>query len=153
MIFLIEFSREPKSDQPGATWIHGSNKARTDARASEVAVVLAGYVRALGYGARGHVSGNTLLNLEALAQRAGIARSENGLLKMPFLKCGFALAAISTDLPLEIDLPIAPKASLDWPDSDAYMGKHGTRPGWAESETELRPLHLGRYPMETLKRV
>ena len=42
LIFLIEFSREPQSDQPGATWIHGSNKARTDARASEVAVVLAG---------------------------------------------------------------------------------------------------------------
>ena len=153
LIFLIEFSREPQSDQPGATWIHGSNKARTDARASEVAVVLAGYVRALGYSARGHVAGNTLLNLEFLAQRAGIARSENGLLKMPFLNCGFALAAISTDLPLEIDLPIAPNASLGWPDSDAYMGKHGTRPGWAESEAELRPLHWGRYPMETLKRV
>ena len=62
LIFLIEFSREPKSDEPGASWIHGSNKARTDARASEVAVVLAGYVRALGYSARGPVAGNTLLN-------------------------------------------------------------------------------------------
>jgi ferredoxin len=153
LIFLIEFSREPKPDEPGASWIHGSNKARTDARASEVAVVLAGYVRALGYSARGHVAGNTLLNLEALSQRAGIARCENGLLKMPFLNCGFALAAVSTDLPLEIDLPIAFNASLDWPDSNAYMGKHGTRPGWAQSEAELRPLHLGRYPMETLKRV
>ena len=153
LIFLIEFSREPKSDEPGASWIHGSNKARTDARASEVAVVLAGYVRALGYSARGHVAGNTHLNLEALSQRAGIARSENGLLKMPFLNCGFALAAVSTNLPLEIDLPIASNASLDWPDSNAYMGKHGTRPGWAQSEAELRPLHLGRYPMEILKRV
>ena len=153
LIILVEFSREPKSGDPGANWLHGSNRARTDARATEVAVVLAGYVRALGYSARGHVTGNTLLNLEALAQRAGIARSENGLLKMPFLKSGFVLAAISTDLPLEIDLPIAADASLDWPDSDAYMGKHGTRPGWEESEAQLRPLHLGRYPMETLKRV
>ncbi len=153
LIFLIEFSREPRSDESGASWIHGSNKARTDARATEVAVVLAGYVRALGYSARGHVAGNTLLNLEVLSQRAGIARSENGSLKMPFLNCGFALAAVSTDLPLEIDLPIAPNASIDWPDSNAYMGKSGTRPGWAQSESELRPFHLGRYPMETLKRV
>ena len=153
LIILVEFSREPKSGEPGANWLHGSNKARTDARATEVAVVLAGYIRALGYSARGHVAGNTLLNLEALAQRAGIVRAKNGLLKMPFLKSGFALAAISTDLPLEIDLPIAPDASLDWPDSDAYMGKHGTRPGWEEVEAQLRPLHLGRYPMETLKRV
>lgn len=153
LMILVEFSRDPKSGEPGAQWLHGSNKARTDARATEVAVVLAGYIRALGYSARGHVAGNTLLNLEALAQRAGIARSENGILKMPFLKSGFALAAISTNLPLEIDLPIASNASLDWPDSDAYMGKHGTRPGWAESEAQLRPLHLGRYPMETLTRV
>jgi len=153
LMILVEFSREPKSAEPGANWLHGSNKARTDARATEVAVVLAGYIRALGYSARGHVAGNTLLNLEALAQRAGIVQAENGLLKMPFLKSGFALAAISTDLPLEIDLPIAADASLDWPDSDAYMGKHGTRPGWEESEAQLRPLHLGRYPMETLKRV
>ena len=153
LMILVEFSREPKSAEPGANWLHGSNKARTDARATEVAVVLAGYIRALGYSARGHVSGNTLLNIEALAQRAGIVRAERGFLKMPFLKSGFALAAISTDLPLEIDLPIAADASLDWPDSDAYMGKHGTRPGWEESEAQLRPLHLGRYPMETLKRV
>lgn len=153
LIILVEFSRDPKSEEPGAKWLHGSNKARTDARATEVAVVLAGYVRALGYSARGHVAGNTLLNLEILAQRAGLVRAENGFLKMPFLKTGFALAAISTDLPLEIDLPIASDASLDWPDSDAYMGRHGTRPGWEESEALLRPLHLGRYPMETLKRV
>ena len=153
LIILVEFSREPKSEEPGASWLHGTNKARTEARATEVAVVLAGYVRALGYSARGHVPSNTLLNLEALAQRAGIARSENGVLKMPFLKSGFALAAISTDLSLEIDLPIASNVSLDWPDSDAYMGKYGTRPGWEESEAQLRPLHLGRYPMETLKRV
>ena len=153
LIFLVEFSREPKSDESGADWIHGSNKTRTDARATEVAVVLAGYVRAMGYNARGHVTGNTYLNLEALAQRAGIARSENGVLKMPFLQRGFAIAAVSTDLPLEIDLPIATHASLDWPDSDTYMGKLGTRPGWAESEAELRPLHLGCYPMESLKRV
>jgi ferredoxin len=153
LIFLVEFSREPKSNEPGAAWIHGSNKARTDARATEVAVVLAGYIRAMGYSARGHVTGNTQINLETLAQRAGIARCENGVLKMPFLQRGFAIAAVSTDLPLELDLPIATHASLDWPDSDAYMGKMGTRPGWAESESELRPLHLGRYSMESLKRV
>ena len=153
LIFIVEFGREPKPDQPGAAWIHGSNKARTNARASEVAVVLAGYVRALGYSARGHVAGNSHLNLEMLAQRAGIAISENGVLKIPFLKCGFAIAAISTDLKLETDLPIAPNSTIDWPDSDAYMGKHGTRPGWSESEAATRPLHLGRYPMETLKRM
>ncbi len=153
LIFLVEFSREPKSSEPGAAWIHGSNKARTDARATEVAVVLAGYIRAMGYSARGHVTGNAHFNLETLAQRAGIARCENGVLQMPFLHRGFAIAAVTTDLPLAVDLPIATHAALDWPDADAYMGKMGTRPGWEESESELRPMHWGRYPMESLKRV
>jgi len=153
LIFLVEFSREPQPYEPGAAWIHGSNKARTDARTTEVAVVLAGYIRAMGYSARGHVTGNTHFNLETLAQRAGIARCENGVLKMPFLHRGFAIAAVTTDLPLAVDLPIAAHAALGWPDSDAYMGKMGTRPGWEESESELRPMHLGRYPMESLKRV
>ena len=33
------------------------------------------------------------------------------------------------------------------------MGKPGTRPGWTEAEEEKRPLHLGRYPMEKIRRV
>jgi ferredoxin len=33
------------------------------------------------------------------------------------------------------------------------MGKSGTRPGWREAEEATRPLHLGRHPMETIRRV
>ncbi len=153
LVYAVEFGREPKPGEPGATWIHGCNQARTDARAAEVAVVLAGYVRTLGFAARGHVAGATQVALETLAQRAGVARAENGVLALPFTRRGFALGAVTLEMGLAADLPIAANASLDWPNADAYMGKAGTRPGWEDAEAALRPLHLGRYPMETIKRV
>ena len=158
-VFLVEFGREPAPGEPGAGWIRGTNAARTDLRCAEVAVVLAGYLRALGYRARAHLQDDTLLDLARIAQKAGIARapagpeSAPGTLAAPFLKRGFRIAAVSTDLALAPDLPIAPDAPLDHADEASYLGKAGTRPGWHEDEEALRPLHLGRHPMERVRRV
>ena len=66
-VFLIEFGREPKPGEPGEAWILGTNVARTDLRCAELAVVLSGYLRTLGWGARGHVAGDTSISLERLA--------------------------------------------------------------------------------------
>jgi reductive dehalogenase len=165
LVFLIEFSREAHADEPGARWLQGCNAARTDLRCAEVAAVLAGYVRALGWQATGHVaSDNRLaadppdsapagLDLSVLAQRAGIAAVRNGRLQMPFTGQAFSVGAITTDYPLAPDLPIDPAAPLHWPDSAAYLGEGGTRPGFATAEAARRPLHLGRYPMERIPRV
>jgi ferredoxin len=152
-VFLIEFGREPKSGEPGDTWIRGSNAARTDLRCAEVAVVLAGYLRSLGWQARGHVIADTLVSLERLAQRAGVAKDSNGALEAPFIGRGFRVGAVTTDFEMAADAPIAPGASLAWPSADAYVGKMGTRAGWTEAEEDRRPLHLGRYEMERIKRV
>ena len=152
-VFLIEFGREPKAGEPGAEWIRGTNVARTDLRCTEVAVVIAGYVRALGWSARGHAAGDTQVDIEQLAQRAGVVMAVNGVLAMPFSKRGFRLGVVTTDYALEVDLPIAPDASLDWPDETAYMGAAGTRPGFEDAELSQRPVHMGRYPMELIKRV
>ncbi|MFM9884697.1 MAG: Fe-S protein [Burkholderiales bacterium] len=149
-VFLVEFGREPKPGEPGADWILGTNAARTDVRCAEVAVVLAGYLRALGWPARGHVAGETLVSIEHLAQRAGVAKDVNGTLKAPLLQRGFRLGVVTTSYEMVADLPLA---SLEWPSADAYMGKPGTRPGWTEAEEAKRPLHLGRFAMEKIKRV
>jgi len=140
--------------EPGADWLRGTNAARTDLRCAELAVVLAGYIRALGWPARGHVHGSTQVDLAALAQRAGVAVAQaGGVLAMPFLRRGFRIAVVTTSYPLATDLPIAPGASLDWPDADAYLGVGGTRPGFEDAELARRPLHLGRHPMERIRRV
>jgi len=149
-VFLVEFGREPKPGEPGADWIRGTNAARTDVRCAEVAVVLAGYLRTLGWAARGHIVGETLISIERLAQRAGVAKEVNGTLKAPLMQRGFRLGVVTTDFEMAADLPLA---SLDWPSADAYLGKPGTRPGWSEAEEAKRPLHMGRYEMERIKRV
>jgi hypothetical protein len=133
--FLVEFGREPKAGEPGAEWIRGTNAARTDVRCAEVAVVLAGYLRTLGWSARGHIAGETLLSIERLAQRAGVAKSINGELKAPFMQRGFRLGVVTTDFEMACDLPLA---SLDWPSADAYLGKLGTRPGRAGPRPQRR---------------
>jgi ferredoxin len=72
---------------------------------------------------------------------------------MPYSRRGFRIGVVTTDYPMACDLPIAEEASLDWPDADAYMGVGGTRPGFEDAEASLRPVHLGRYPMERIRRV
>jgi ferredoxin len=149
-VFLIEFGRETRKSEAGDEWIRGANAERTDLRCAEVAVVMAGYIRALGWHARGHVAGDTQVSIERLAQRAGVAMAVNGVLKAPFLGGGFRLGVVTTDYEMEPDLPLA---SLDWPGIDAYMGTGGTRPGWTQAEQNKRPSHLGRYEMERIQRV
>lgn len=159
-VFVVEFSREPQPGEPGAEWIRGSNAARTDLRCSEVAAVIAGYIRALGWSARGHVGapaeraeeGRAQLDLAVLAQRAGVAKAAGGTLAMPFSTRGFRIGVVTTDYPLAVDLPIAAVASLAWPDAAAYMGVAGTRPGFEDEEQARRPVHLGRYAMERIRR-
>jgi ferredoxin len=149
-VFLVEFGREPKPGEPGADWIRGTNALRTDVRCAEVAVVLAGYLRVLGWQARGHVAGASLVSIERLAQRAGVAKDVHGVLKAPLLEKGFRLGVVTTTYEMAPDLPLA---SLEWPSTEAYMGKPGTRPGWTQAEEAKRPLHMGRYPMERIRRV
>lgn len=153
LVLLIECSRDPAPGEPGADWTRGTAAARTDMRGAEIAAVVAGYVRALGWSARGHVHDSTQVDLAALAQRAGVAKAVNGVLAMPFLRSGFRIAVVTTDLALACDQAIAPDASLDWPDADAYLGVGGTRPGFEDAELARRPVHLGRWPMERIRRV
>lgn len=163
VVLLVEFSREPQPGEPGADWIRGTNAARADLRCAEIAVVIAGYIRALGWSARGHLApsvdapdvvvAQARLDLPALAQRAGVAKAVDGVLAMPFSTRGFRIAVVTTDYPLAVDLPIAAHASLAWPDAATYMGAPGTRPGFEDAELARRPVHLGRYPMERLRRV
>ena len=152
LVFLIEFGREPAPGEPGAQWILGSNADWTDLRCAELAVVLAGYIRALGWSATGQVDEGAV-NIEVLAQRAGLVLARDGILRAPMIERGFRLGVVTTDFPMAVDWPLSEANELGWPNEDAWQGRMGTRPGWTESRLAGRPLHMGRYPMETIKRV
>ncbi len=156
-VFLIEFGREPKPDEPGAEWIRGTNVARTDVRCAELAVILSGYLRWMGFNARGHAVGAREVKLEALAVRAGVVRArEDGTLEAPYLARGFRLGVVTTDCALAADAPLDPHAPFLPADPDQLAairdGVRGSRPLWWDDKLAERPLHLGRYPMETIPR-
>ncbi len=155
LVFVVEFGPEPAPGEPGWSWIAGSNAAWTDLRCAETAVVLAGYLRALGYAARGHVAGDPDLMIERLAQRAGVARAdaEGGQLRAPMVRRGFRIGVVTTDYAMACDLALAADAARDFPDDAARDGVGGTRPSWWDEELASRALHLGRYPMESIRRV
>ena len=113
-VFLVEFGRETKPGEAGDAWIRGSNAAKTDLRCAEVAVVMSGYIRALGWRARGHVAGDALVSIERLAQRAGLAKAVDGVLRAPFLGRGFRLGVVTTDYAFEPDLPLEVDKPIDF---------------------------------------
>jgi reductive dehalogenase len=154
LVFLIEFGREPEAGEPGDLWIRGTNIARTDVRCAELAAILAGYIRSMGYSASGHFADTGALDLARLAVRAGIVRIDaDGALAAPFLRRGFRIGVVSTEYALAADTPLQPGAVLDPADANTYMGVGGTQPGWHYDEESRRPMHMGSYPMETIKRV
>ncbi len=152
-VFLIEFGREPEPGEPGAAWIRGTNTARTDLRAAELAVILSGYLRWMGFAAEGHASGTSGIDIPGLAIRAGVARrGKDGLLEAPFLTRGFRLGVVTTDYAIARDMPLEQAGPLVPDDPDIREGRMGTRPLWWDAEQARRALHMGRYPMEKIPR-
>ena len=160
LVFLVEFGREPLPGDPGEAWIRGSQVARGDLRAAEVAVVMAGYLRNMGYRARGHVTGSTLVDIGRLAVAAGLARVADGALVNPYLGRRFRAAAVTTDFVIAADAPLGPATLANrWRSHGPawWLGAGGTRAGWRRLNGGLdhprRPLHLGPAPMEKIRRV
>ena len=54
LVFLTEYIREPDVHEPGADWILGTQDHRACVRSAENAVVIANYIRLLGFDARAH---------------------------------------------------------------------------------------------------
>lgn len=157
IVTLIAHSREVRGAQPGDEWIDGTRQVNADLRAAELAVLTAGYVRRLGFDATAHTPSAGDVDLEAVALQCGLIESRRGELAAPFLKGGFALSVVTTDMELEPDAPLARRGviaalrstrSLRW-----YVGRGGTRAGLGRLNGDHRPLHKGRYPMERIKRV
>ena len=112
IVFLQELPRRPEPGDPGDAWLAGTEIAAADVRLTEVAAVISGYLRAMGFDATGHTALNGSVDLARLAVRAGIVRAEQGQLRAPFLKRGFRIAAVTTAMTLEPDLPPVEQARL-----------------------------------------
>lgn len=154
IVFLYEHHRDPDPGEPGSDWIMGAQDHRACLRATETATVIANYIRLLGYEARAHTPTCSDLDLNRLAVSAGLVTVENGALEAPWLGRRFGLAAVSTDMDLAHDAPLAPLseqgAALTGPGWRLGMGH--AKPALNRDPYARRRYVDGAHPFERLKR-
>ena len=157
VVTLVAHSRTVGRDQPGDDWIDGTRQVNADLRAAELAVLIAGYIRRIGFDAVAHTPTISDVDIEKVALQCGLIEAAGGELRAPFIKTGFSLSVVSTDMEITPDAPLARRGlaaklrsthSLGW-----LLGRGGTRAGLGRLNGDHRPLHMGRYPMERIKRV
>ena len=153
IVILVEHGRDPEAENLASSWVEGDEGRGAALRAAEIAIVIAGYIRNLGWHARAHMVTHTDIDLEAAAVAAGMAEWQDGGVIAPFVQGRFSLAVVATEYDLEHDLPLADGAvrgarGLRW-----WFGVGGTKPGHERAAEARRPTHLGKYPMENVKRV
>jgi ferredoxin len=152
-VVIVECQRMPEPDNLAREWVEPALRAVADMRAAEIAICIAGHIRAMGFAAQAHFAGVSALDTERLAVLAGIAvRGADGRLLNPFVEPGFAVAAVSTDYPLETDRPLHAN-SLRAKGLGYWWGVNGAQSGRERNRRDKRATHLSRYPMEQVKRV
>ena len=157
VVTLIAHSRKLPGSHPGDEWIDGTRQVNADLRASELAVITASFIRNLGFDAAAHTPTSSDVDIDRLGLQAGLVETRRGTLRAPFLRTGFALSVVTTELEIAPDAPLARRGlggdlrstrGLAW-----ILGWGGTRAGFRRLNGDHRPLHLGRYPMERIRRV
>lgn len=157
VVTLVAFSRKHGKSQPGDEWIDGSRQANADLRAAELATITASYLRNLGFGSTAHTTSTSDVDLGRVALQAGVVEIAGGELRAPYLGTGFGLSVVTTDAPVAPDAPLAKRGIVDRLRSTDglgwLLGRGGTRARLGRLNGDHRPLHMGRYPMEKIKRV
>ncbi|MEH6646902.1 reductive dehalogenase [Sulfitobacter sp.] len=155
IVFLYENPRAPEEGEAGTGWIHQAQGHRAGLLAAETAVVVAEYIRLLGYDARAHTGADADVDLNQLAVAAGLATLEDGVLSHPYIGTRFGLAAITTTFEVQPDLPQKPMAQQP---SSAFGVKWRFGGAYARNASNAVPFAKrrfvdGAHPFETLKRV
>lgn len=156
LVLLFDFPRDPHAGEPGCEWIAGAQAHRACLRASEAAVILASYIRLLGFDARAHTGTSSDVDLNKLAVAAGLASVENGQLLNPYVGNRFGIAVVTTTFAVATDKPLV--AAKDQPKSRTHGLAWKLGKGTVKSASNLDPFAKRRFvdgphPFETLKRV
>ncbi len=156
IVFLYEYPRDPDPAEPGGEWIADAQAHRACLRAAETAVVIANYIRLLGFDAKAHTGSSSDVDLYRLAIAAGLATVEQGRLVNPYVGDRFGLAAITTTFELAADQPMA--ALERQPRNKTHglawkLGKGFAKNAYNREAFSRRRFVDGAYPFEKLQRV
>ncbi|MEM9638492.1 MAG: NAD-binding oxidoreductase, partial [Pseudomonadota bacterium] len=156
VVFLYDYSRDPKPGEPGYDWIADAHPQRASLRAAETAIIIAGYLRVLGYDAKAHTTTSSDVDLNKLVVGAGLASVEAGRVANPFVGERFQVAAVTTDFAMTPDQPL--RRISDQPASLMRGMAWKLGKGSQKNARTLDPYARRRYadglhPFETLRRV
>ena len=151
IVFLYDFPRDPRGGEPGTDWLDDAQAHRACLRASETAVVLANYIRLLGWDAKAHTGTSSDVDLNRLTVEAGLAVPANGHLLNPFAGHRFGVAALTTTFEMAADRPLARRQPMLGP--RWWLGYRTQKNALNRDPFVKRRFHQGPHPFETLTRV
>ena len=153
IVVLVEHSRIAEEGNLARDWMLPAVAANAEMRAAEVAALIAGHIRVMGYGAYMHGMDAERLDAERLAVLAGLAVRQGEDIVNPFLGEAFSLCVVSTDYPLAVDRPLAAGTVGASTTFGYWLGRGGARSGRERNRRAKRRSDLGPFAMETVKRV
>ncbi|MEM7269717.1 MAG: reductive dehalogenase domain-containing protein [Pseudomonadota bacterium] len=153
LVFLHEYPRDPKPDEPGAGWITGAQAERACLRGGEVQAIISNYIRLLGWDARGHTLSATDVDLNKLCVAAGLGVVKDGAVENPYLGRRFGITAITTTFEIAADKPLSGARSLKSHGPGWWLGKGHAKSALNQELFKGRHYVDGAHPFETLKRV
>ncbi|WP_413719752.1 reductive dehalogenase [Silicimonas sp. MF1-12-2] len=151
IVFLYDFPRDPRGGEAGTEWLDDAQAHRACLRASETAVVLANYIRLLGWDAKAHTGTSSDVDLNRLTVEAGLAVPQDGRLVNPFAGDRFGVAALTTSFEMAPDRPLSRRQPILGP--RWWLGYRTRKNALNRDPFEKRRFHEGPHPFETLKRV
>lgn len=152
IVMLIEYPRLPEPDNPARDWCLSGRDEVMRMRGAEISTSLAGHIRMMGFEATAHMPEQGNLDFYKLSVLAGLTVRKGDQFLNPYLGDAYALALVTTDYPLPVDMPLHEQA-LKAKTLAYWLGQNGARSGRERNRRAKRPTHLSRYPMETVKRV
>ena len=109
VVLLVEDGKLPDRDNLAYGWVAPAVRASTDMRAGEIAVVVSGHIRHMGFSARAHIKGHEFLDAQRLAVLAGLGVRDGDRIRNPFID-NFSIAVIATSYELATDRPLHARA-------------------------------------------
>ncbi|NNF72495.1 MAG: reductive dehalogenase [Rhodobacteraceae bacterium] len=156
LIFLYDHPRDPRADEPGSDWLADAQHHRAALRAAETAVVIANYIRLLGWDAKAHTATSSDVDLNKLTVAAGLAMVDEGRLLAPYVGDRFGVAVVTTDFEIAMDRPLAPPQEQPWFKTKGpawWLGAGFAKNALNRDPYARRDFAAGAHPFERLKRV
>jgi len=111
--FTVEMDKDMVSSAPSGTIVMESGQQYLES--GKIAIQLAKFIRNIGYEAQAHIDGNYEVVCPLVARDAGLGEiGRMGLLMTPKLGPRVRIAVVTTNLPLNVDLPLHDYSMIDF---------------------------------------